>query len=51
MVQSQLWQIVHETLSQKNPILKKAGGRAQVVEHLLSKHEAMSLTPVPAKRK
>jgi hypothetical protein len=39
-VQSQSRQIVCETLSQKNPSQKRAGGVAQVVERLPSKREA-----------
>jgi hypothetical protein len=38
-VQSQPQQMVHETLSQKYPSQKRAGGVTQVVEHLPSKHE------------
>jgi hypothetical protein len=34
VVLSQPTQIAHETLSQKNPIQKRAGGMAQIVEHL-----------------
>jgi hypothetical protein len=37
VVQSQPGQIVHETLSQKKPSQKRAGGVAQMVEHLPSK--------------
>jgi hypothetical protein len=40
MVQCQLKQIVHETLSQKYPTHKRAGKVTQVVEHLPSKYEA-----------
>jgi hypothetical protein len=39
-VQSQPRQIVCETLSQKYPTQKRAGGMAQVVEYLSSKCEA-----------
>jgi hypothetical protein len=42
VVQSQPRQIVHETLSQKYSSQNRAGGVAQVVEHLLRKHEALS---------
>jgi hypothetical protein len=39
-------QIVQEPLSQKYPTKKRAGGMAQVVEHLPSKCEALSSTPI-----
>jgi hypothetical protein len=38
-------------LSQKYPIPEKAGGAAQVIEHFLSKYEALSPNPVPQKKK
>jgi hypothetical protein len=41
-----------ETLSQKYPTCKRAGGMVQVIEHLSSKHEALSSKPVlPNKKK
>jgi hypothetical protein len=40
--QGQPGQIVCETLSQKYPTQKRAGGEAQVVEYLLSEYEALS---------
>jgi hypothetical protein len=42
LVQSQLGQKVHETLSRKYPIQKRTGRVAQVAEHLPVKHEALS---------
>jgi hypothetical protein len=42
MVRSQTWQIVCETLSQKYPMQKRAGGVTQVVQYLPTKHEALS---------
>jgi hypothetical protein len=39
-------QIICEALSRKNPLPKRAGGVAQVVEHLSSKCEALNQTPV-----
>jgi hypothetical protein len=47
-VQSQPRKIVLETLSQKYPIQKRTGV-IQVVEHLPSKHEALSSNPRTAK--
>jgi hypothetical protein len=44
-IQCQPGQIVLETLSQKYPTQKRAGGVAQVVECLPSKGEALSLNP------
>jgi superfamily II helicase len=44
-------QITCETLSRKYPIQNKAGGVAQVVECLLSKHEALSSNSSTEKRK
>jgi hypothetical protein len=41
-VKSQPRQIVHETLSQKYPIQKRASGVDQVIEHMSSKQEALS---------
>jgi 2,3-bisphosphoglycerate-independent phosphoglycerate mutase len=43
--------IVHETLSQKKPNVKKAGRVAQVVECLLSKSEALSSNSSITKKK
>jgi hypothetical protein len=37
-------EIVQKTLSQKYPTQKRAGRVTQVVEHLPSKHEALSTT-------
>jgi hypothetical protein len=51
VVQSQPGKIVHETISQKNPTQKRAGGVTQVVEHLPSKHKALSSNPSIAKKK
>jgi hypothetical protein len=39
------WQIVRETLSQKYPTQKWAGGVAQAVQHLPSKCEALGSNP------
>jgi hypothetical protein len=44
-VRSQPGQIVHELLSQKYPIQKRADGVAQVVEHLPGKCESLSSSP------
>jgi hypothetical protein len=44
-VQSQPRQTAHETLSQKNPSQKRAGGVAQGAERLPSKPEALSSNP------
>jgi hypothetical protein len=44
-VPSQLGQIVWETLSQKYPTQKRAGGVAQVVDLLPSKCKALSSNP------
>jgi hypothetical protein len=49
-VQSQLQQIVLETLSQKYPTQKRAGRVAQVVESLPSKQEAPSSNPSTTKK-
>jgi hypothetical protein len=49
-VQSQLGQVVHETLPRKYPTQKRASRVAQVVEDLPSKHEALSSVP-PKKTK
>jgi hypothetical protein len=38
-------------LSQKYPIPEKAGGAAQVIEHFLSKYEALSPNPSATKKK
>jgi hypothetical protein len=43
--QRQPRQIIHKTLSQKNPPQKRAGGVAHGVEHLSSKHEALNSNP------
>jgi hypothetical protein len=52
LVGRQPWQIVNKTLSQKYPTHTKwAGGMAQAVEGLPSKHEALSLCPSTAKGK
>jgi hypothetical protein len=51
MVQSQPRQIVPETLSQKYPSQKGSGVVAQVLEHLPSKHEALSTNPSVTKNK
>jgi hypothetical protein len=41
-VPAQPVQIVHESLSRKYPTQSKAGGVAQMIEHLASKCEALS---------
>jgi hypothetical protein len=51
MVQNQPEQIVQETLSEKYPTQKRAGGVAQVVECLPSQHEALSSNPCTTKNK
>jgi hypothetical protein len=38
-------------LSQKYPTQNRAGGVAQVVQHLPSKYEALNLNPSTAKKK
>jgi hypothetical protein len=43
--------IVQETLFQKHPTQKRAGGMAQAVECLPSKYEALNLNPSSAKKK
>jgi hypothetical protein len=43
-------QIVRKTLSWKYPTQKRAGGVAQVVERLTSKHETQIQIPVPPKQ-
>jgi hypothetical protein len=50
-VQSQPRQIVWKALSRKNPSQKRAGGVAQVVEHLSSQDEALSSNRSTAKNK
>jgi hypothetical protein len=45
------WQIVPETLSQKNPSQKRAGGVAQVGECLPSKRKALCSNPSNIKKK
>jgi hypothetical protein len=45
VVRSQPGQIVHETLSRKNPSHKRAGRMAQVVQRLPTKHETLSSKP------
>jgi hypothetical protein len=49
-VQDQPQQIVHKTLSQKNPSQKRAGRVVKVVAHLPSKSEALSSNPSAAKK-
>jgi hypothetical protein len=44
-VQRQPRQIVHEPLSQKYPVQKRAGGVAEAVQHLPSKHKTLSSNP------
>jgi hypothetical protein len=51
VVQSQPWQRVCKSLSQKYPTQKRAGGVARVAEHLLSKCEALSSNPSANKKK
>jgi lysyl-tRNA synthetase class I len=43
--------MVHEILSRKNPSQKRAGGVAQVVEHLPNKNETLSSNSTTAKKK
>jgi hypothetical protein len=43
--------VAHTCDPQKCPTQKRVGGVAQMVEHLLTKHEALSLTPVLQKKK
>jgi hypothetical protein len=50
MVQSQPRQIIRETLSQKIPSQKKAGGVGQTVEHLPSNCEAQSSNTITTKK-
>jgi hypothetical protein len=50
-VQGQPGQIVHETLSRKYPTQKGSGGVAQVVQYLLSQHEALSSNPSTTQKK
>jgi hypothetical protein len=50
-VQGQPWQIVCETLSQKYPTQKRAGGVAQVLERLPSKCKTLSLNSSTTKKK
>jgi hypothetical protein len=50
-VQSQPGQIVPETLSRKNPLQKRAGRVAQVIEHLPGKCKALTSNPSTAKKK
>jgi hypothetical protein len=50
-VRSQPGQIVLQTLSLKTQQKKTAGGMNQVLEHLPSKHEALSLNCSTAKKK
>jgi hypothetical protein len=40
-----------KTLSQKYPTQKRAGGVTQVVEHLPSKRDTLSSSPVTPKKK
>jgi hypothetical protein len=51
VVQRKPGQIVHETLSQKHPSQKRAGGTAQVVECLPGKGEALKSNTNTAKKK
>jgi hypothetical protein len=44
-------QIVHKTLSWKNPSQKRAGGVVQAAEHLPSKHEDPRSNPQYQKKK
>jgi hypothetical protein len=46
-VRDQPRQIIYETLSQKYSTQKRAGGIAQVVEHLSSKSNSVNSNPVP----
>jgi hypothetical protein len=48
-VQSQLRQIVFETLSQKSPTQIRAGGVVKMVQHLSSKCEALNSNSSTAK--
>jgi hypothetical protein len=50
-VQASLGQIVLETLSQKHPTQKRAGGVSQVVEWLPSNREALSSNRTAVKKK
>jgi hypothetical protein len=49
-VRSQPRQIVHKTLAQKYLIQNRAGGVAQVVEHLPSKCKTLSSSPTTDKK-
>jgi hypothetical protein len=51
MVGCQPAQIVWETLAQKISNTKKIGRMYQVIEHLPSKHEALSSNPSTTKKK
>jgi hypothetical protein len=51
MVHSQPRQTVCETLSKKNPSQRRASGVVQAVEHLPSKHEALSSKSITIKKK
>jgi hypothetical protein len=46
-----LWQIVLKTLFQKCSTQNRAGGMAQVVEYLPSKHVILSSNPTTIKKK
>jgi hypothetical protein len=50
-IRSQPQQIVHKTLSQKYPTQKRAGRVTQVLEHLPSKHEALTSNPSTTQKK
>jgi hypothetical protein len=50
-VRGQPGQIVHKTPSPKVTRAKWTGDLAQVVEHLLCKHKALSLNTKPTKKK
>jgi hypothetical protein len=50
-VQGQPGQIIQETLSWKYPAWKRAGEVTQVIEHLPSKHQALSSNPSPTIKK
>jgi hypothetical protein len=50
-VQDQPGQTVYEILSQKYPIQTRAGGVAQIVEHLPCKNETLSSNPSTIKKK
>jgi hypothetical protein len=50
MVGNQPKQIVHETFNSKINRAKQTGGE-QAVKHLVCKHEALILNPIPPKKK